>query len=292
MKIYAGVVLYNPDLQRLEENISSIANQVDKVVLFDNGSANQEAIIGIYEGVDNIHILSIPENAGIAVALNGIMRFAIQEGVQWVLTLDHDTVCGPGLIEGFIPYTQDDETALICPFIRDRNRLDYAAPIPSGLPDCEYDDCCITSGSLTRVSAVEGIGFFDERLFIDEVDTEFCERLRLSGYRILRVNTVYILHELGRMSPVYIFPRVGKAFNISYFKRPKYTSNHSNFRKYYIVRNHIYLFRKYKQYGKKGKKIEFLKTVAMWYIAEKDFLGKTKAVCKGIFDGLRMKVEH
>ena len=40
MKYIAGIVLYNPDLGRLKENIESICKQVDKVILIDNGSDN------------------------------------------------------------------------------------------------------------------------------------------------------------------------------------------------------------------------------------------------------------
>ena len=44
MKYIAGIVLYNPDLGRLKENIESICKQVDKVILIDNGSDNRREI--------------------------------------------------------------------------------------------------------------------------------------------------------------------------------------------------------------------------------------------------------
>ena len=40
MMIIAGIVLYNPDISRLKENISAIRPQVDKVVLIENGSSD------------------------------------------------------------------------------------------------------------------------------------------------------------------------------------------------------------------------------------------------------------
>ena len=42
MKFLAIIVTYNPDVERLEENIKAIATQVDKVVIVDNGSDDQE----------------------------------------------------------------------------------------------------------------------------------------------------------------------------------------------------------------------------------------------------------
>ena len=292
MKIYAGIVSYNPDLERLDENISAIENQVEKVVLFDNGSVAQQKIVEIYNNHPKIHILTVPKNQGIAAALNGIMRFAISNGVSWVLTLDQDTICESQLIENFLKFVVNDNVAIICPSVRDRNRQEQMILTPQNLPEFEYIDCCVTSGSLTRVSVVEEIGFFNEAMFINEVDTEFCIRLILIGYKIVRVNTVSILHELGRLTHYFVFPRLGNIFNVDYFKRVKYTSNHSTQRKYYMVRNNIYLFRKYRRYNFRGKKLLFVKTIIAWFIWERgEFIGKSKALFKGIYDGVVMKLD-
>ena len=39
-KIYAGIVTFNPDIERLKENVCAICIQVPEVVIFDNGSSN------------------------------------------------------------------------------------------------------------------------------------------------------------------------------------------------------------------------------------------------------------
>ena len=41
-KICAGIVLYNPEIDLLKKNIEAIADQVDCIYLFDNGSKNHE----------------------------------------------------------------------------------------------------------------------------------------------------------------------------------------------------------------------------------------------------------
>ena len=43
-KVIAGIVLYNPELQRLEENICALLKQVDEIVLMDNHSVNEDEI--------------------------------------------------------------------------------------------------------------------------------------------------------------------------------------------------------------------------------------------------------
>ena len=42
MKTLAGIVLYNPDIERLRENIAAIAPQVDTLLFIDNASEYNE----------------------------------------------------------------------------------------------------------------------------------------------------------------------------------------------------------------------------------------------------------
>ena len=42
--IFAGIVLFNPEISRLKENITHILGQVDRLILVDNGSSNKEEI--------------------------------------------------------------------------------------------------------------------------------------------------------------------------------------------------------------------------------------------------------
>ena len=55
------------------------------------------------------------------------------------------------------------------------------------------------------------IGGFDEKLFIDGVDFDFCIRMRKAGYGILRSNNVYLLQEVGKGRSKSLF---GKTFSI------------------------------------------------------------------------------
>ena len=39
-KIAAGIVLYNSEIERLQENINAVKTQVDQIIFFDNHSKN------------------------------------------------------------------------------------------------------------------------------------------------------------------------------------------------------------------------------------------------------------
>ena len=82
MKYIAGIVLYNPDLGRLKENIESICKQVDKVILIDNGSDNIREIEDLIKEYLNCILLKNGENMGIAYALNQILKYAYENDVN------------------------------------------------------------------------------------------------------------------------------------------------------------------------------------------------------------------
>ena len=101
MKILAGIVLFNPNIDRLKENIDAIYEQVSSIVLFNNGSNNLIEINNVISHYERIIFLNSKINKGIAFALKSIMDLAIKEEYDWVLTLDQDSVCMSGLINAY-----------------------------------------------------------------------------------------------------------------------------------------------------------------------------------------------
>lgn len=57
-----------------------------------------------------------------------------------------------------------------------------------------YVDFCITSGSFVNLSVWKQIGKYDEFLFVGLVDNEYCKRVILNGYKILRLNEMLMDH--------------------------------------------------------------------------------------------------
>ena len=58
--ICAGIVLYNPDIDKLTNNINSIINQVSVVLLQDNGSSNIKEIEELIKQWENVKIIHNP----------------------------------------------------------------------------------------------------------------------------------------------------------------------------------------------------------------------------------------
>jgi len=112
--IYAGIVLYNPDISLLKKNIEAIRNQVAKVALVDNGSDNIAEVQSLINKYENACLISNDDNLGIAKALNQIMERAKEENAQWVLTLDQDSICPDGMVKKYQAYINDN-VGMICP---------------------------------------------------------------------------------------------------------------------------------------------------------------------------------
>lgn len=276
MRIIAGIVLFNPDLERLNENVGAVITQVDEVLLVDNNSNNFEAVEKKFGKHEKISFLKNSSNLGIATALAQIMKYASQHQVDWVLTLDQDSVCRPGLIAEYEKYTDLPSVGMLTCKIMDRNfKADYKIQNEESVNEIEK---CITAASFVNVAAYESSDGFDEKMFIDGVDFDICINLRHHGFKIYRVNYDGLLQE------------VGNGRNVKLFGKPYIIYNHSPFRCYYIARNNIYLARKYSDVSMKhmlGKEI-LAEMATMLY--EKQKLNKLKQRWRGICDGLKMEV--
>ncbi|HEY5525405.1 MAG TPA: glycosyltransferase family 2 protein [Clostridium sp.] len=268
----AGIVLYNPDLKRLKENINAIYSQVSKIVLIDNASDNIDEVENLYKGYKNIVIEKNTQNKGIARGLNQIVQFAEKEGYDWVLTLDQDSVSPNNLIEEYTKYLYIEKLAIVSPIIIDRNR-DYGNESCVLLENNKYSfiDTCITSASLINVSVCRKLNCFDEIMFIDGVDFDYCKRVVLNGYKIIRANAVSLIHEIGHI-------KIRKFLFWNVIVR-----NHSAFRKYYIARNILYFDNKYRKPGSRFTAyLRVLKLGLVTLLYEEDKINKIMAIAKGV----------
>ncbi len=277
MDISAGIVLFNPDINRLKENISAVIVQCAHVYLVDNGSNNIDEVKKLLNQYNHskVSVLCNMENQGISKALNQLASEAQKGGFDWILTLDQDSVAPSNIIEEFEKYTNNLNTGMLCPVICDRNK----GVVVEAKDNYKEIDECITSGSLLNIKAWRKIGGFDESMFIDGVDFDICYRLRKNGYKILCIQSVVLLHELGRI--VYhrfIFWKV-------------LVKNHSAFRKFYIARNTVYLARK--EHTNIIKAI--LQNVKLFLIVvcyEDDKWKKSKKILQGTIDGFKCEIDR
>lgn len=244
-RIAAGIVLFNPD-ERTRTCLEKLSDQVKKVYVFDNSIPPNNVSIP-----DEAVYLSAGENKGIAYALNKILERAKEDGYEWVLTMDQDSILPDGMIDDFAKYLDHSELGIICPQVVDKRR---AYMVVQQNDSTAYIDMCITSASCTSIAAWEKVGKFDEWLFIDLVDNEFCKRLIESGYKILQLKKWVLDQEFGKIEPKServqkFWIKISKFLHNQNFAKFGYKKSVSPMRVYYTCRNIIYVNKKMKNYG-------------------------------------------
>lgn len=231
--IYAIIVSYEPNssLIRLYE---SIKNQVDEIVIIDNNSRNTESIRILKElEIKNISIIYNKENLGIAAALNQGVKVAIDKKYKWILTLDQDSEFLPttykSLLESYETLEDKDKTMIIAPKAIERINLKK-----NDLSDSKkvvWNDVILnlTSGSLIKTESFDKVGLFDDKLFIEQVDNDFCYRLIKNEYKIKVAQNINFIQEIGSAKKI-----CGCIVR-----------NHNPERKYYLSRNVAIMLKRY-----------------------------------------------
>lgn len=246
-RIAIGVVVYNPeDKFRLNRALQSFITQKIKIYVYDN-STNGFSI----ELPEEVTYITENQNKGIAHALNKIMSYAENDGYNWVITMDQDSILPTNTVSVYKEYLDMKDVAIICPQVVDKRRKYMKVSSNTGY---EYVDFCITSASCTSVKYWKKLGGFDEWLFIDLVDNEYCKRVICSGYKILRINSIILNQEFGNIIPKkkYIqsfWCKIADILHNPNFGKLSYKKIVSPMRVYYTNRNIIYVNKKLKRYG-------------------------------------------
>ncbi|MCL1950270.1 MAG: glycosyltransferase [Turicibacter sp.] len=276
MKIAAGIVTFNPNIERLMANLKAVTPQVQEVFIVDNGSNNSGDIKVLIEKFTNITLMLLRDNKGIATALNEIGNWANLHQYEWFLTLDQDSVVEPGLVNAYRSYLSFALVGQIDCTIVDRGNDELICSIKPGL-EYEVVEDTITSGSLVRTEAFLAVGGFDDKMFIDRVDYDFNFRLISHGFETIRIGFVGLYHELGKFKAVNF---LGKTYSIV---------SHSPFRYYYILRNEIILIRRYKdlpQFNAKQHRKELLTYVRNILVLDNNKLKNFLAFFRGALAGV------
>jgi rhamnosyltransferase len=173
---------------------------------------------------------------GVATALNVAAKSAVESGCHWMLMLDQDSALSRGtydrLLEELARIDEASVGLVSVLAVPKENDLRSA----QDLPDSRDVFLTITSGSVLNLDAYRRCGLFEDKLFIDHVDHEYCLRLRRAGYRVIQLTRVVLDHTVGEVKEVSL---LGKRLRLT---------THRPFRAYYGVRNGCYVAAKFFAY--------------------------------------------
>jgi rhamnosyltransferase len=229
--IAGTVIFYNPD-ENVFDNIKSYLTDIEKLYIIDNSEVPDPSLANKLESISiKIIYYAFNENKGIAAALNKGIDLAVKDGYSLLLTMDQDSSFSDQNFSKFKDFALKNissSTGLISPLHSTKRQNDGA-----GIGDISEKTTVMTSGNILNIKACLNIGKFEEMLFIDRVDHDFCLRLKEKGYTVLQHNQFQLKHELGAINQRKI---LNKTYSVE---------NHNPIRKYYMVRNALYIIKKY-----------------------------------------------
>ena len=215
------IVLYND----LPQDYIQKFRDVMFIIVDNTPSRNLEL------NLPNIFYIPLFKNYGIAKALNVGFKKAKEMRAQWVLTMDQDSHIPKNMLDQYKKCIGSNNTkvGMVTPLINmykgeNKKTKDTVSEIHIAL----------SSGSLINMDAYDAAGGFLEKLFIDEVDFEFCWHIRSLGYHIYQLNNVVMQHQLGDTKEYKLFGR-----------HLFYVMNEKPIRHYYMQRNQLYIRNQY-----------------------------------------------
>lgn len=229
-KVFGVVILYNPS-DDIKQNILTYLHKMEKLFVFDNS----ERIVDrkLEELGHKVIVVADGVNRGISERLNAGARAAIREGGKWLLTMDQDSFFSETMLDQYWhcinKFDHRDEVSMF--------GVEYEKADKRSGCESETTTQLITSGSLVNLLLFPEIGGFNEQLFIDEVDSEYCFKSNQKGYQTVKLKNIFLNHSLGVVS------------THRSLKSLKITSRtlHSPLRVYYMIRNYLYISREYQK---------------------------------------------
>ena len=220
----AVVVLYNP-VKDILEYTETYRKYIDKLYIIDNSPQTNNDIITLLVAFHNVILLHKGENIGIANALNLALKQAGGDGYRWLLTFDQDTFYPQNNFVTFMEEALNINQKLVAQISPLHNKKLIDTNIQTSFLKKTF---VMTSASMINIAIAQSIGGFDKNLFIDEVDHDFCFRLAQHGYYTLIHTKIAVEHTLGEPHPFHKKIRL-----------------YPPERHYYMIRNYLYIRKKY-----------------------------------------------
>lgn len=256
--IIAVIVAYKPNKKDFCTLLKAMRPQVASVIVVDNSSGEYSLCeLASSYGID-IELLQMSSNVGIAAAQNAGIERAMELGADFVLLSDQDSVPSAGMVADLLtvllspsqssftlpvaavgPATVDRRTGRKSFFITKRRGLPHRWRKPLVSHDWTSSvevEFLIASGTLIPIEVIKHIGSMRSDFFIDHVDTEWCFRAKVAGYRLLGVPAATLEHQLGdTIKRIWFFGHRDVMY-------------HSPLRDYYMFRNTLLMIRRTPMY--------------------------------------------
>ena len=211
------------------ESVRSLDYAYFDTIVVDNGS-NDESVKAIRKEFPEVKVIETGKNLGYAGGNNVGIRYALENGADYILILNNDTIVDYRLLNVFINATlKIQQPGILSPkiyYYNNRNKIWYAGAQQIkqtarfrhiGIGCEEIDQDCKTfletdyaSGCalFTNASVFRKIGLFDERFFLTYEETDFCYKAKSKNIKCYVVSEAKVWHKIsvsfgGEKSPTF-----------------------------------------------------------------------------------------
>jgi GT2 family glycosyltransferase len=240
-RVCALIWTYNPAPHLLKEVVRAASENVDYVLIVDNGSENHEIIEKFR--TDKVDVAYLSQNLGVEAINRGLDILTTRNACDWVLILDDDSIIVepnavgevlrryqelPEEVKGKIGVISISDLESVPFTLKHWLRRARANTL------IVHHDAVIFSGAMIKADVlIRHRVRARKELFLDHADTEFFAQIRRLGYMTALYTKLLLKHRRG-------IPLV-KPLNLVFYEIKSTTKPH---RLYYIVRNATYLLLK------------------------------------------------
>ncbi|MEN9790645.1 MAG: hypothetical protein RLZZ63_303 [Gemmatimonadota bacterium] len=202
-RLVSVIVTYAPDAEALTRQVSVLAT-LGSVVVVDNTASTTP-----FPDCAPAHLLRNDRNVGIATALNQGLAEARRVGADIIALFDQDTEIDADLVRRLISPLEPGCPGVVgavalaatdgreYPSHRLHPIVGWRAVFAARAVAPLAADVVISSGSAATLATYDRVGGYDDGLFIDGVDVDWCLRCRARGVPVRIMPSVRLRHRIG-----------------------------------------------------------------------------------------------
>ena len=251
MKFCAIIALYNPNETNLK-CISEYIKYFDLCIFVDDSEVRRKDEVERYIDLKKEEYVYNWNggNVGLAKSINNGINILADKNMDWIVFMDQDSDWEK---DCFYLYktkimSQKENKMIFSPnycIERKRNKK---------FSDIKKVEWSMLSGLCVRYDDLITIGLFNENLFIDGLDIEWCERAKEKGYTIYCVGEAFLKHKPAETISLNLFGKPIIKYGVA-----------SPERYYYQFRSNDYIIRKYhSKVALKYQIVKILKVIVLF----------------------------
>lgn len=241
LPIWVVIPTYNrsDDLVECLQTVMALEGGPYPILIVDNGSTD-DTTEKVKTHFPNCKLIELKENKGAAIAANIGFNYALNEGAEFILRLDSDTILSPdflihllneakadsqiGILTGKIFYHATPTKIWSLGALQKRYTLGAIELARNQQDDLRYSypqdvDFAWATGMMLTKAVLKATSGFDPDFFVYYEEADLCLRAKRLGFRIRSVPTATMWHKIGQSTRS---PRVAKNWSRSkmiYFRK-------------------------------------------------------------------------